>query len=243
MFIRLFDPKQAPLFLLGAVAVAVLGNAVSDIAKKRIGEEPGDLVWIAACSLGVLATATLGLWAWHGRPARILPPDRARPCPRPGLVLLVSVGQTDTVRAAAAHHRPVLKHVWLVCSPQSAPAAAQLAGDPEFAAGVKVETVVVDDVYEPRGVFDAVAGVFRRLPAGWGPADVAADYTGLTASASVGLVLAALQAGVAIQYTPAERDQTGRPIRPLPPFEMVFTQGDPAAWEPVAPVPKASAAG
>jgi hypothetical protein len=71
-------------------------------------------------------------------------------------------------------------------------------------------------------VFDAVVEIYRKLGEGWRPTDVIADFTGMTAPASVGMVLACLQTGGSIEYTPAEYNQDLRPVRPLPPYEVMF---------------------
>lgn len=224
-FARLFDARTWPLFVLGAVALAVIGNAAYDLLKRGLGDEPGGLLPILG--LVVLFGAAWVLAAWLARPAAIVPPTRACPNPRRGLVLLVGL-RDEACREAISHHRIALERVWLVCSPQSGEVAARLAGGEELR-GAAVETVVIPDVYDPRGAFDVLTGIRDRLPDGWAPSEVIADFTGLTAAASVGLVLACLQTGIGIEYTPAEYSADGRPLRPLPPHEVVLRAEPPGS--------------
>ncbi len=230
-FAKFFDARKWPLFLLGAVAVTVLGNATHDFLKRTFGEDPRGLITIIGLAAAVLFGAAWALAAWLERPAAIIPPTRTRPVARRGLILLVGL-RDEVCREAIRHHRSALARVWLLCSPQSSEVAARLAGDHEVLAGVPVETIVVTDVYDPRGSFDAVLAVRERLPEGWASSDLIADFTGLTATASVGLVLACLQTGIAIEYTPAEYSADGRALRPLPPQEVVLNAPVPS---PLAP--------
>lgn len=243
-FGRFFDSKRVATFLAGAVAVAVLGNAAYDLLKRAAGDDARVLAGVAAGAVGLLVGAAGLLTWWAARPGVIVPPRGVPAVPRRGLVLLVS--RAEPCREVIRHHRSAVRRVWLVCSPDSAPVAQAVAADPELTAdGRAVEVLTVDDVYDPRGVFDAVVGgVFGRLPPGWTPADVIGDFTGLTAPASVGLVLGCLQAGGAVEYTPAEYDADRRPVRPLPPVEVTFARtGGRPQWRPHRPAAGAGGEG
>lgn len=222
-FARLFDSTKWPLFLTGAVALALLGNATHDLLKTALGDDALGLALILLIGLGALFGAAWLLARRLNRPGTIVPPTRAQPPVRRGLILLVGM-RDEACREAIRHHRGSLERVWLLCSTaaQSRETAAKLAGDSELLGGVVVETVVVEDVYDPRGAFNAVTAIRARLPNDWHPDDVIADFTGLTAAASVGMVIGCLQTGIRIEYTPAEYDATGRALRSLPPHEVVF---------------------
>jgi hypothetical protein len=78
-----------------------------------------------------------------------------------------------------------------------------------------------------------VQKIIQDRPKDWSVEDVIADYVGLTAHASVGMVLACLHEQAPLQYTPAEYDANLQALRPLPPFEVVL-QGRKAASAPSA---------
>lgn len=62
------------------------------------------------------------------------------------------------------------------------------------------------------------------LTQGWTPDDIIADFTGMTAQASVGMVLASLSVQSPLQYTPAQ-SQDGKPTgRSLNPIEITLNE-------------------
>lgn len=233
-FADLFDPKRMVTFLFGAISLAVLGNATHDLLKNQIGESRDDLVKIALGALLILIATAVLLTIWGRRPGAILPnPGKAKPKPRRGLIFLI--GRREPLLEALAAHTAVLERVWLVCSPQSAKQAHELAVDSEVTSNRRiVEVVMVDDANDPVSFFWAVRRVYDHLPVGWDKGDVIADYVGMTAHASVGMVLACLQVGAPLEYTPAEHDANLRAIRPLPPFEVVLDTAPPVQGSGVA---------
>lgn len=102
-FTRLFDARKVPLFLLGAVALAVPRNATRDMLKKWVGEELPQLGLISALAVTVLMGATVALGLWLGRPGAIRPP-----APRRGLILLVSKNAAPHLARARPPRRPHL---------------------------------------------------------------------------------------------------------------------------------------
>jgi hypothetical protein len=70
-----------------------------------------------------------------------------------------------------------------------------------------------------------VERIYSDLPPGCLETDVILDFTGMTACASVGSVLACLNENRSIQYTPAQYDTTLKAMQPLDPVEVVLHWG------------------
>src|SRR5947209_15534949 len=81
----------------------------------------------------------------------------------------------------------------------------------------------IKDAFDPIGLKKKVDSIYENLPATCQEVDVILDFTGMTALASVGSVLACLDESRAIQYVPAEYNDKGQPIKPLDPIEIVLT--------------------
>jgi predicted PurR-regulated permease PerM len=109
--------SEQPLlyFLIVAVAVSVLGNAVYQFLTNVTGTSKWAVAGIAIISVLVL------LWAaWHveriikfSKPANPAA-NESRPLQRKGLILLVS--KEETCRKAIEWHQQRLERCWLVCS-------------------------------------------------------------------------------------------------------------------------------
>jgi hypothetical protein len=88
---------------------------------------------------------------------------------------------------------------------------------------VAAEIVPVENVFNPMALKEKVGRIYENLPGGLEETDVILDFTGLTALASVGAVLACLDEKRSIQYVPAEYDRQLKPIKALDPVEIVLT--------------------
>jgi hypothetical protein len=132
-----------------------------------------------------------------------VPPSKHR-----GLILLVS--RLESCQTAIRYHSPVLEYCWLICSPQSLQLAQQLKQ--EFSNLKIPKPIVVNDVYDPQEFYQEVKKIYTKLlPPKLTEKDVIADFTGMTAQASVGMVLAARSLQGELQYTPAEVNAEGQP--------------------------------
>lgn len=140
------------------------------------------------------------------------------PAQRQGLIIAVSRNQIATAKEAIRWHRPSLRHCWLLCSAEAAENAAALRSEFDGERVVCHPPVVITDVNDPMQFYRAVQDIYARLPEGLKEEDVIADYTGMTAHASVGIALACSGKGRPIQYVPARivLDE----LTPLPPIEI-----------------------
>lgn len=219
-----FSPETILPFLVGSVFLAVFGNAVYDIFKNTFGTTTPDLARIAAIALLILCLA-VGIVGWviSQRLSR-LPIDipfevqqKALDRQYPGLILLVS--QPEACETAIRFHLPVLKRCWLICSRERLEMAQDLCY--RFPQVCVDPPIVVNDIYNPLEFRAQINEIYRdRLPKGWRESGVIADYTGMTAHASVGTVLACVGTRRPLQYTPAKVDHQGKIVGSLNPIRI-----------------------
>lgn len=219
----LTTPQTLLTFLIGGIAMGVLGNAVYQMLTNCFGTTNITILGISAGAGLVLVGVALML-GYLAQRLRQDPPlaGKQEPRQRRGLILLVS--NAPIAQRALAWHDETLEWCWLVCSAQSLPVATQLK-DALQTQGKQAELVLINDVYDPLECRNKVDALYRQLPAGLAPTDVILDFTGMTAMASVGSVLACLDEQRALQYTPAVFDEQLRALRPLNPVEVVLTWG------------------
>lgn len=219
----LTTPQTLLTFLIGGIALGVLGNAAYQVLTNYFGTNNLAMLGIIIVALLVLAgvVAMLGHLAQRWRPAPPLP-DKQTPHKRRGLIILISNAQT--ARRALAWHQETLEWCWLVCSEQSMPLATQLKTELQ-AEGKKADLVLINDVYDPLECRNKVDAIYTQLPAGLNATDVILDFTGMTSMASVGSVLACLDEQRSLQYTPGVFDAQLQAIQPRDPVEVVLTWG------------------
>jgi hypothetical protein len=211
-----FSPETFLPFMIGAIFLAVLGDAVSQILSKLVGESVEAYFSIALGSVLIFGVMVwlLGKILDKQLQSPQLNLDKQPPIKHRGLILLVS--RPEPCKAAIDFHSSVLERCWLICSPSTLPIANELKQ--EFTKLKIADPIVVNDVYDPLEFFQKVKRIYSNLPQGWTGDDVIADFTGMTAQGSVGMVLASLSPEHQLQYTPAEfkeGKQTGRCLLPI----------------------------
>ncbi len=218
---QFFNPGAFVPFLIGAICLAVLGNEVTEFLNELFGTSKKSLAAIAVSALLVLILCVWGFQQWL---LRLTPaPVEFRQQPpgfRRGLIVLVG-RQLDTCRKAIQFHQPILERCWLICSVQSLENAQELKAEYDGKLTIP-DLLVVNDVNDPLEFRNLVNDIYLHLPAGWSEQDVIADYTGMTAHASVGMVLACLSTVRPLQYIPPVNDSNLRAIAALDPIEIVI---------------------
>lgn len=153
----LTTPQSLLTFLIGGIALGVLGNAVYQVLTNYFGTNNSVIARIILGALLVLVgvAAMLGHLTQRWRTAPPLP-DKQTPQKRRGLILLISNEQT--ARRALTWHQETLEWCCLVCSVQSMPLATQFEAELQ-AQGKKAKLVLINDVYdllECRNQVDAI---------------------------------------------------------------------------------------
>lgn len=219
-----FNPETIAPFLLGSVVLTILGNTIYDILKNTFGTDTPDLLRTGSIALLILVFAVV-LVEWtitqrikqlpHTVPFEVQQKQLERQYK--GLILLVS--QPEACETAIRFHLPTLKRCWLICSPLTLEKAQDLCR--RFPKVCLDPPIVVNDIYNPLDFRAHVTTIYRtRLPRGWQESEVIADYTGMTAHASVGTVLACVGTERPLQYTPAKVDSQGRIVGSLNPIRI-----------------------
>ncbi len=227
----MLTPEALVPFLFGAIALGILGNAAYDLLLGAVGDAMGSVGMIGAGAISVMVGSAWAFSKAVNRRAAAPPlPGKRAPSPHKGLIVLVS--NAASLAKAIEHHRAALQYCWLVCSGRSAP-VAQGSYEELEKQGKHAHLVAVDDVYDPVEVRDKVNEIYRRLPEGCAESDVILDFTGMTAVASVGSVLACLNAARPIQYTPPEFDKDMKPVGVKEPIEITLDYGTLGVEEPV----------
>jgi hypothetical protein len=220
-----FSPETVLPFFLGSVFLAVLGNGVYDILKNWLGAETPALIRISLGSLFIFLLSVSIVSRIITQKVSRLKRDhpnigKRKPRKYRGLILLVS--HTEPCRQAIRFHLPRLQRCWLICSLQTLETAKEIAQ--EFPLICQDEPIVINDVYDPIDFRDAVNEIYEtKLPTTWRSFDVIADYVGMTAHGSVGMVLACIGTDRPLQYTPARIDKTTQKIiGSLDPIEIIL---------------------
>jgi hypothetical protein len=210
-----FNSETLTPFLLGTIFLSVLGNALTQILFNVIGTTTIAAVGIA---VGSVLIFMFSVWFLARSLAKMRSPEvdlgKLPPKQHKGLVLLVS--REEPCCKAIEYHLSQLEYCWLICSSQSLDIAKKLKQ--EFPQLKIAEPIVVNDIYDPLEFYQVVRKIYKSLPSGWTMEDAIADFTGMTAQASVGMVLASLSVQSSLQYTPAELKDgqlTGRSLKPI----------------------------
>jgi len=213
----LWDPAAIPtLFVLGAIALNVLGNALYEWMRTGLGTP----LWAGALALGAIVLVV----ALYAVPRILLGRRRLTTsaiAPRHGLVVLVSQGRSSEIpaRGAIMYHwggrtdkqeQGVLQHCWLITSRQP----SKEPPEPYQSAWKNAQDLIAlcdrlgiashlkeIDPEDPEDVFDAVNAAFqeaRKLKLSEG--DIVADFTGGTKMMTVGMILACTPLNRAAEY-------------------------------------------
>ncbi|MEH1797026.1 MULTISPECIES: CRISPR-associated protein [unclassified Nostoc] len=210
-----FNPETLVPFIIGTIFLSVLGNALTQILFNVFGTTTTAAVGIA---LGSVLIFMFSVWFLAKSLSKVRSPEidlgKLPPKKHKGLMLLVS--RHEPCKKAIEYHLPELEYCWLICSSQSLDLAKKLKQD--FPTLKIAEPIVVNDIYDPLEFYQVVKKIYKNLPPGWTIEDAIADFTGMTAQGSVGMVLASLSVQSLLQYTPAEfkdGQPTGYSLNPI----------------------------
>ncbi len=219
--LRLFLETRVPvLFLIGSLALAILGNAVYELLTGVFGATPQFLVALIGGAVLIFAFVVVGfqrlLRAIQSRGSKFggLEPDQQAP-PHAGLILPVSPNPKAADAEIIAWHlrQATLRHCWLLVSPEVADSErlrdlkrSLLERNVTPHVLLLGDAIHVDQVYaDVREAIEQARPVRDAWP-------LIADITGGTKAMTAGILLACLDADVPVQYWVGPRDQQGNPL-------------------------------
>ena len=214
-----FNPETLLPFFIGAIFLSVFGNAVTQILFNTFGNSNLPVVSIG---LGAILIFLLSVWLVARSLTKPQPLNidlgKSHPLKHRGLILLVS--RAEPCRQAIQYHYPALEICWVICSNETKKIGEDF--QKEFT-NLKIrDPLIVNDIFDPIECYRVVEKIYKTLPPSWRIEDVISDFTGMTAQASVGMVLACSSLQANLQYTPAELNN-GKPTgNSLTPIEIVI---------------------
>jgi len=228
IFELFFTPRFPLYFLLGALALGVAGNMLSDLAKQYFAPngEPwrlGLILAIAIVGLGLLVFLAYSAGAIQRRlvgPAAYRVVDRPHPKPARGLIAFVSLKQREHLERAFHYHGPTLERVWLIATADAEALASEIKAEYETAQR-RVTIEPLNDQYELLRAKEVVEHIYRTRLGELPEEAVVADFTGGTKPMAAGMIFACLSPRRSLQYVPA-RYQDGKAAEPLDPVEYVI---------------------
>jgi hypothetical protein len=218
----LFSTDMLLPFVLGGIALSILGNTVFTILTNWLTTSNWAL---ARISLGAMLFILCSGWLLrkflYRRRTSTYSVGKKQPDARRGLILLVS--QEPTCRKAIEWHKELLTKCWLICSAKSNPIGEKLKNEYENST-TEFDAISVNDkdVFDPLILKSKVDEIYRNLPQSFSENDVILDFTGMTAIASVGAVLACFDKARPLQYVPAQYNAKLEALEPLDPIEIII---------------------
>lgn len=219
---RPFLETRAPaLFLVGSIALAILGNAIYELLTSTLGASPATLIALIVSAVLVFAFVALGF----RRIVRALEtrrnigpvaPDRQAD-PYPGLILNVGLSKPGPERAIIQWHarNGMLEHCWLIVTPQVKQKAVDKLSDLRHfieASNALPHIIEVDDALQVDQIYKTMRGVLQVAAQMPKAQPLIADITGGNKPMTAGLLLACLESQTAMQYWHVPRDARGEPL-------------------------------
>ena len=227
-----FNVNDLLPFFIGALTLTLIQDSLYKLLEDNIGRLFGKnvsptlfIILLACIVLFVFVRIRASIEYRQNQlleNARMPTLHKQKPQRHKGLILLVS--RIDVCCTAIEWHLPKLEYCWLICSERSLDDAQKLKK--QFPKICSPALIVIDDVNDPAEFQTKIDAIYQQqLPSGWQETDIIADYTGMTAHASVGMALACLNTQRTLQYTPAlsnPKNPKGKALGSADPIEIVL---------------------
>lgn len=232
----LFSSSTPWLVLAVGLSVSVLGDGLTNaIVAWRENETLGPSLWLIGLSLGclvlmLLTTNLLGQmrnFVLANRRQKLLTPNfEGEVRRRKALIVLVSTRENPPAQFAVAHHawdmvpgmKPALKHCWLIAGPgegehSSLDNARQLKAKLK-ASKIDADILDIQNLMDIEEAYLVTKGAIQEAFTQYNfpLEEIIADYTGGTKPMTVGMLLAATEFGIDLQYMEIKQlEKSGRP--------------------------------
>lgn len=218
---RPFLETRAPLlFLIGSLALAILGNAVYELLTSTFGATPVFLIALVVSAVLIFAFVTVAfrrlLQALEQR--RVLTGTGVaadqEADPHAALILPVGLNPRGAEKAIIRWHQrgATLRHCWMLVSPQAV--QDEKFGDLRqllLDHGATPHIVTLDDAIQADKVYTKMLEAIAEARSYPDTIPLIADITAGTKAMTAGTLLACLETGVATQYWSVPRDKDGNP--------------------------------
>jgi hypothetical protein len=208
-----FTPKFPYYFLVGALLLAIMGNALSDLVRSGLLQVRVELGPLELFMIFASATLLLCLLVWAAyifgaiRQRALTPTYRVVDLPMPararGLIAFVSLKQTDHLETALNYHSQTLEKVWLLATEDAVSTAEELKKRYELNSR-DIQIVRLDNPYDLQSVRAQVETLYRSGLMGMPETDVIADFTGGTKPMTLGMIFACLSPTRRLEYVAAK---------------------------------------
>ena len=221
---RPFLETRAPLlFLIGSIALAILGNAIYEFFTSTFGATPEFLIALVIGTVLIFIFVNIGfrqlLRTLDARKVTIrndVQPDQQAE-PHAGLILPVSLTRPGPEAAIIDWHlrNATLRHCWLLVTPEVRDEGRKLSDLRQnlLERGVEPHNVPLPDSVQADRVYTQVQDTIMRARQLTDAHPLIADITGGTKAMTAGTLLACLDTDVAVQYWSTPRDSAGIPRR------------------------------
>ncbi len=231
---ELFGSRTPMLVVLAGLAIALIGDGIIALITAAVSGTAFTIGWWLL-GVGLLTLLILvGGFDLLGNLRYSLQRGKSHPEPhaslepvaqRRGLIALVSNRPNPPAASAIRHHaytlpggRCVLEHCWLIAGPgtgahSSADNAARLAKEWR-AKGIAVDIMQLDSALDPQHSYHTTQQCLNAALSLYLPHELAVDCTGGTKMMTVGMVMAAANTGIQIEFLSANQlGSDGRPAR------------------------------
>lgn len=219
---QLFEPRGPipVLFILGSIALSILGSAIYQLLTNVLGDQPFTLITVAIGAVVIFLFAITGLrWA-IARVTRVsIPPvvvsPEQRAAPHSALILPIRLRADGPEMPIARWHARGgrLRHCWLLASPQ-AEASEKYRNLRQWLveANVVVHPLSVGDVNQAEQSYRAIREAIGEARLLRGGTPLIVDITSGTKSMTAGAILACYEERTTVQFLPAPYTAAGAPV-------------------------------
>jgi len=213
------DPRVPFLFIVGSLALAILGNAVYELLTNSLGAAPAFLV---ALIIGATAIFLFVAFSFqrllHVLERRrvvvrnVIAPEQQAEA-HAGLILPVGLNPKGPEEDIIAWHQRggTLRHCWLLASQEAGEKVGALK-QKLLEQNVTPYIRIIDDAIQTDQVYAQVRQAIHDARGLRDAAPLIADITGGTKVMTAGTLLACLDEQVAVHYWSTPRDRKGGPL-------------------------------
>lgn len=225
------SPRWFIAFVLGSVAIGLVGSGLFDLVIEWRGRSVGTLLWLTVGPFVVLLGVGLIFATFATRQRSATNPDQDDDdfAPYPILILFLSPGENKShIHAIDRHVRhAVLRECHLIYTTDQSRENGEAVRTEYLERIETINLLPLHDATNVRAAFETVRGVIDHAGVdGATREEIIVDITGGTKMMTAGAVLACADRGVAIQYIEGGYDPRGTLTNQRPAIRRVLLSPD-----------------